>query len=544
MSGYSVHLANGSWVDVGSYHFGPEEDLLLWQDDSPWPLIIPRSEWLGVGLASNLINAAAAGGRRRMKSKRRRQGKPTGAEIIYEAAHAQYRITQDEVGQPMAIPRTGMQLALPFKGRGGSLRNQLTHWLFRESGSAGNTTALDGVMRVLEAEASESERQTVHLRTAPLPKGGMVIDLGQMDGSMAVVQGGKWTITKKPIPGVVFRRTHMTSAMPTPVRGGNLDELRDFLNVKDDGWELARSWMVCALRSDIPVPVLTVTGRQGSAKTTAGRLIVGIVDPNPSETGLYRPPKKVEDWPTVASGSRVVGMDNLSRIGEELSDAFCRAVTGEAAAKRSLYTDDDLHVISYRRALILTSIDTGGIRGDLAERQMPLELEKIGRVRDEGRLMAAYERKRAAMLGGLLDLLAEVQANPVAVKNSPRMADAAKVMASVDKATGSSSLPTYRASLGTVSQQVLDSDPVGAAVVKFLDYRGKQYEGTPTELYEALEGFKADHNWPANARGLSGRLKRLVPDLEKAHGIKVEFVRSGQRQIRIERAAKRRKRRR
>lgn len=539
----AIHLTSGNWVDVGDYEFGPDEDLLIWEGDAPWPLIIPRSEWRGVARASNVISAAASGGKRRMK--RKRKGKATGAEIIYEAAHAQYRITQDEVGQPIAIPRTGMQLALPFKGRGGSLRNQLTHWLFRESGSAGSTTSLDGVMRVLEAEASESERQTVHLRTAPLPKDGMVIDLGQKDGSMAVIEGGKWKITKKPIPGVVFRRTHMTSAMPTPVRGGSLDELRNFLNVTDEGWELARSWMACALRSDIPVPVLTVTGRQGAAKTTAGRLIVGIVDPNPSETGLYRPPKKVEDWPTVASGSRVVGMDNLSRIGEELSDALCRAVTGEAAAKRSLYTDDDLHVISYRRALLITSIDTGGIRGDLAERQMPLELEKIRRVRDEGKLMAAYERKRAAMFGGLLDLLAEVQASPVAIKNAPRMADAAKVMASLDKATGSNSLPTYRASLGTVSQQVLDSDPVASAVIKLIDHRGgKGYEGTPTALYETLEGFKADHNWPANPRGLSSRLKRLTPDLEKAHGIRVEFVRSGQRQIRIERAVKRRKGRR
>lgn len=538
---HAIHLAGGGWVEVGGYEFGPDEDLLIWQDDAPWPLIIPRAEWVGLSAASNVIRAAARGGARRVKSKK----KPNQAQLLYEAAHHTYRITQDEGGQPIAIPKAGIQLALPFKGGGGSLRNQLTHWHFRAMGSPAGSVALDGVLRTLEAEAVEAEREVVHLRTAPLPDGGMVIDLAQKDGSVVVVEGGKWRVTKKQVPGVVFRRTGMTSAMPTPQRGGKLDELRAFLNVTDDGWNLVMAWMACALRSDIPVPVLTVTGRQGSAKTMMGRLVVGVVDPNPSETGLYRPPKKLEDWPTVASGSRVVGMDNLSRITEEMSDAFCRAVTGEAAAKRSLYTNDELHIVSFRRALLLTSIDTGGIRGDLAERQMPVELEKLKQVHDESKLMRAYERKRAAMFGGLLDLLAQVQANPVAVRNAPRMADAAGVMAALDKATGSASLASYRASLGSVSEQVLESDPLAAALLSLMDSRnGKEIVATPTALYEFLEAFKAEHNWPANVRRFSERLKRLVPDLEKAHGLKVEYRRGDQRLIAVSRRTSKARRRR
>jgi hypothetical protein len=540
---HAIHLASGHWLEVGDFEFGPGEDLLIWEGDAPWPLIIPRREWLGVSAASNVITAAASGGTRRMK--RKRKGKPTQSQILYDAAQEQYRIVQDESGQPIAVPKKGMQLALPFKGRGGSLRNQLNYWLFREFGSPASTQALDGVMRVLEAEASEADRQTVHLRSAPLPNGGVVVDLGHKDGSLAVVADGKWTVTKTAPPGVVFRRTQMTSPMPMPKRGGHLDDLRDLLNVTDSGWDLVRSWMACALRSDMPVPVLTVTGRQGSAKTMLGKLVVGIVDPNPSETMLYRPPKTMDDWPTVASGSRVVGLDNLSRINEEMSDALCRAVTGEAAAKRSLYTDDELHVVSFRRALLLTSIDTGGLRGDLAERLLPVELERIKKGRAEDKLMAAYVRKQAGILGGLLDLLAEVQANPVTVKNAPRMADAAVVMASVDKATGSRSLESYRAGLGNASTQVLESDPVAAALVEFVDYRsGKEFTGTATELYNALEGFKADHNWPANARGLSGRVKRIAPDLERANGISIEFTRGGQRRIEIKRVQERARRRR
>lgn len=68
MSGYSIHLANGRWVEVPSYRFGPDEDLLVWRTpDAPWPFVIARCEWLGVVPASNVIHAAASGGKRRMK---------------------------------------------------------------------------------------------------------------------------------------------------------------------------------------------------------------------------------------------------------------------------------------------------------------------------------------------------------------------------------------------------------------------------------------------------------------------------------------------
>ena len=58
--------------------------------------------------------------------------------------------------------------------------------------------------------------------------------------------------------------------------------------------------------------------------------------PDASPAALRSVPRDLTEWQTVASASRVVGLDNISRINEELSDAFCRAVTGEGAARRQL----------------------------------------------------------------------------------------------------------------------------------------------------------------------------------------------------------------
>lgn len=42
---------------------------------------------------------------------------------------------------------------------------------------------------------------------------------------------------------------------------------------------------------------------------------------------------------------------------------------------RALCTDDDVNVLTYQRPVLLTGIDLGALRDDLAERMMPLELQ-------------------------------------------------------------------------------------------------------------------------------------------------------------------------
>jgi hypothetical protein len=52
-----------------------------------------------------------------------------------------------------------------------------------------------------------------------------------------------------------------------------------------------------------------------------------------------------------------VVLDNISGIPDWLSDALCRAVTGDGMVRRRLYENDDLTVLAFRRVVALTSID-------------------------------------------------------------------------------------------------------------------------------------------------------------------------------------------
>lgn len=91
---------------------------------------------------------------------------------------------------------------------------------------------------------------------------------------------------------------------------------------------------------------------------------------------LRRAPKDEENLIAAAATGWVTALDNLSRMTPDLSDAMCCIVTGAESVKRALFTDGDVFRARYRRLLLLTGIDAGVIRPGLAERLLPLRLER------------------------------------------------------------------------------------------------------------------------------------------------------------------------
>lgn len=97
--------------------------------------------------------------------------------------------------------------------------------------------------------------------------------------------------------------------------------------------------------------MLALLGEQGTGKSSATKNLVQLVDPSP--VPLRKPPRDADGWVTAASGSWVVGLDNLSTIPPWLSDSLCRAVTGDGDGdvRRELYSGDGLSVFSFRRVI-------------------------------------------------------------------------------------------------------------------------------------------------------------------------------------------------
>jgi hypothetical protein len=93
-------------------------------------------------------------------------------------------------------------------------------------------------------------------------------------------------------PAVYFRRTEGMMPLPIPERGGSIDELQAFLNISSDQFVLVKGWLLAALRSRGPYPVLVPLGSPGSAKTTCCRILRALVDPN--NIPLLSPPNSMD----------------------------------------------------------------------------------------------------------------------------------------------------------------------------------------------------------------------------------------------------------
>jgi hypothetical protein len=446
------------------------------------------------------------------------ENKPSQAEQLVRLALELCRLGQTPKREPFAVLHSGPNVAGLLRGSGGSLRDILAREYRRRCRRVANATAYADALATLRGEAAEAPAEAAHLRVGPHGDG-IVLDLGTLDGAAVVVDATGWRVVAR--SPILFQRTALSGALPVPERGGNLTTLRELLNVTDDTWPILLGWMVAALLPDLPHPILMLGGQQGAGKTTAARYICGLFDPSDAPTRSQ--PRDPEAWAMSAANGWATVIDNVSSIPDWWSDALCKAVTGDGWVRRTLYTNGDVSVLSFRRVVAMTSIDAGALRGDLGERLVLVDLEAIpnAKRRTERALDKAYAAARPAMLGALLDLLAAVLArlDTVTLPELPRMADFARVLAALDDAIGTNALALYGDQGKRIAGEVLDADPVGEAVAAFVRSHG-EWRGGAGALLKAIRPDDAGRGWPRNGRGLSARLKRLAPALE-LQGVRV-----------------------
>jgi hypothetical protein len=453
-------------------------------------------------------------------------GNETQAAKLLSLALAQFQLLQGDDGRLYAAPHDGPALACNLRGRDG-LRGRLADLYYDLTGQIPSGTALTDAMALIEVRAARSERAPVSLRVAATGPASIALDLGTVDGRCVLVDEHGWRIAER--SPALLRRSPAVGPLPDPVRGGSLDPLAELLNVDEAGFRLMVAWLVAALMPTIPHPILAVVGEQGTAKTTAARLIVSLVDPSP--VPLRTQPREMRSWAAAAAASWIVAFDNVSTIPAWLSDTMCKAVTGDGIVERALHTDDDINIVAFRRCLALTSIDTGRLAGDLAERLLTVELDVIPghRRRPDAEITAAYATVQPVVLGALLDVTAQVLAAlpHVRLDELPRMADFARILRALDHTQGWNSLDHYTEAARDTNRAVIDGDPVADAVLALVGDRGV-WAGTASELLTRVTPDPRPPGWPRNPQAMSGALKRLAPALRASGGLVVEFPPRGQ----------------
>ena len=380
----------------------------------------------------------------------------------------------------------------------------------------------------------EGPERQVYVRLAQ-QDGAIYLDLGNRSWEAVRITSEGWEIVSH--TPVKFARGVGMQALPYPIDGGTIDDLRQFLNLVDeDHWKMAVGWLLGAFRAVGPYPLLVLGGSHGSAKSTSSRLLRALIEPN--EAPLRSPPTNPRDLAISAGNSWCLGFDNLSSVAPWLSDALCRLSTGGGFSTRALYTDEGEKVFKGTRPVMLNGIDIDIRRADLLDRCISVSLLPIS---EEGRETEAavwgrFEARQPYILGALLDAVvcALRRVREIRVAKLPRMADFAIWVCAAEPALGwieGAFLDAYRRNRAEANALALEASSLTKPVLWIAD-RGR-WQGTATQLQAELNRvllneIPADERrgeWPATPRDLSHELRRLVPNLREV-GVTVEFERT------------------
>ena len=393
------------------------------------------------------------------------------------------------------------------------------------------STAATEAAKVACALAEEHEPRALSLRADYRP-GRIVLDLAQHgSGRCVVVTPEGWTVQETPPPGVVFLSPGLP--LPTPERGGSVEELRALLRWPEDDprWPLVKGWLPASLLATIPRPMLGFFGPQGSAKTTTGRYVVGVIDPKPAGVLGGGFGKNRRDDESKALKNYLPAWDNVSSMSGEVADFLSRMITGEHRENRKLYSDAEVVSIAYRRSGVVTGLTVPrGMKADTLDRFVLVQVEPLEGARlSEGALEAEWTRVHPRALAGVLDLavrmLARLEDARGANTAGLRMADYAEALWAVDPGLYES----YADNVSTARADMAADDPFIGALVRWLDDLGGAWEGTAEAGRRAVEPYRTDdldmRFWPKDGRGFSQELTR-TSELLRSIGIRVENRRS------------------
>ena len=420
----------------------------------------------------------------------------------------------------------------------------LARAFFDETNGAPGSEAMAAALNVIEAKAHyDADERQVHTRVASLD-GKLYLDLCDAGWRAIEIGVAGWRIVDT--PPARFRRASGVLPLPVPVRGGKIDDLKPFLNVRSDrDFILIVSWALAAFLDHGPYPVLAFAGEQGTSKSTVSKILRALIDPNIAS--LRALPRNDRELFISATNAHLLVYDNVSGLLPWLSDTLCRLSSGGGFSVRSLWTNNDEVLFEAARPAILNGIDDVITRPDLADRSLLVTLELITDTqrRADSELLTDFETKRARILGVLLDALAVglKQLPSTDLPGKPRMADFAVWATACETAfwPAGTFMAAYDDNLREVVDTVIDADLVGSAVRQMAEklsekQSSEEWAGTATELLRVLGALQPESatrakNWPGSPDALSNQLRRSMTFLRKA-GVNVSFSREGKERVR------------
>jgi hypothetical protein len=370
----------------------------------------------------------------------------------------------------------------------------------------------------------EGQERPVHTRLAA-HAGVIYLDLCDKEHVVQVSSDG-WQIINADDAPVRFRRAKGLQPLPSPIAGGDVKLLRRFVNLaSDEDFILLVAWLVAALRGDaMKFPVLSLTGEQGSAKSTVSLMLRMLIDPNVAP--LRNSVRNQWDATIAANNSWCVILNNLSELPQWLSDTLCCIADGIGFAARTHHTMTEETLFQAARPIILNGITDIATRADLLDRSVCLHLPAISKEKrvDDAVLFSEFEQARPLILGSLLNGVCAALRNlpHVHLKKLPRMADFAKWATAAESGLGFEAgafMAAYNRNRNAASESALEASPVATVLLSYVRERG-EVTVSLTTLLSALgtqfsEG-KVPSDFPKSTNKLAAELRRCMPHLRAA----------------------------
>lgn len=438
----------------------------------------------------------------------------------------------DQFGQPHMLWE-GQPLSLTSRCYG-----VLRRLLWEKEKRAASGDALMQTAGTLAALAqSKNEIYELHVRSA-WHNGALYVELAPT--RVVCIDAVGWRVDNN--PPVYFRRFSNSRELPTPEGGGDIAGLIGKLPLKSErDRRLFLAYLVLGLRSDIPRPILLLTGPQGAAKSTTDRVVKRLLDPAAPESIRLDPRDALQK----SFHAAVVFVDNATHFPDWAVDFVCRLVTGEGDSKRRLYTDDDDVIYELRRLVLINGINTPTDRPDFLDRCLCIDVERIEASKriPEKEFWRGFELECARWLGSIFSLLSAAMRcrEHINLPTLPRLADWGEWAAAVYEAKGwgaSKFLADWGENVGVQNRAVLDASLLAQTLLGFMSQHAGDWEGSPTELLDKLRAqaqaskldTEHDKHFPKSVNWLWKRIREIMPILE-AQNLKILRVEENSRNI-------------